>query len=95
MKNSFSDWPHAPCWRRFPDNPITPEQLAGIPLSLAPLWTWAARQAGRCLPEHALNVEIVAEIDGLLLFMRAVRDGPPYFAARRGDFSHLITTRYA
>ncbi|ECV0560692.1 tricarballylate utilization LysR family transcriptional regulator TcuR [Salmonella enterica subsp. enterica serovar Kentucky] len=59
-----------------PDNPITPEQLAGIPLIMPS-------------QEHALNVEIVAEIDGLALLMRAVRDGLGATLQPGAAISHL------
>ncbi|EDT1602660.1 tricarballylate utilization LysR family transcriptional regulator TcuR [Salmonella enterica subsp. houtenae] len=59
-----------------PDNPITPEQLADIPLIMPS-------------QEHALNVEIVAEIDGLALLMRAVRDGLGATLQPGAAISHL------
>lgn len=59
-----------------PDNPITPEQLAGIPLIMPS-------------QGHALNVEIVAEIDGLALLMRAVRDGLGATLQPGAAISHL------
>ncbi|EBL8290212.1 tricarballylate utilization LysR family transcriptional regulator TcuR [Salmonella enterica] len=58
-----------------PDNPITPEQLAGIPLIMPSQGHGLRGRLDAVCQEHALNVEIVAEIDGLALLMRAVRDG--------------------
>ncbi|EAN0694398.1 tricarballylate utilization LysR family transcriptional regulator TcuR [Salmonella enterica] len=57
-----------------PDNPITPEQLAGIPLIMPSQGHGLRGKLDAVCQEHALNVEIVAEIDGLALLMRAVRD---------------------
>ncbi|EAR2005805.1 tricarballylate utilization LysR family transcriptional regulator TcuR [Salmonella enterica] len=57
-----------------PDNPITPEQLAGIPLIMPSQGHGLRGRLDTVCQEHALNVEIVAEIDGLALLMRAVRD---------------------
>lgn len=57
-----------------PDNPITPEQLAGIPLIMPSQEHGLRGRLDAVCQEHALNVEIVAEIDGLALLMRAVRD---------------------
>lgn len=57
-----------------PDNPITPEQLAGIPLIMPSQGHGLRGRLDAVCQEHALNVEIVAEIDGLALLMRAVRD---------------------
>ncbi|EFR1009322.1 tricarballylate utilization LysR family transcriptional regulator TcuR [Salmonella enterica] len=56
-----------------PDNPITPEQLAGIPLIMPSQGHGLRGRLDAVCQEHALNVEIVAEIDGLALLMRAVR----------------------
>ncbi len=77
-----------PCWRRFL---ITRSHLNNWQAfrSLCQAGTRAARQAGRCLPEHALNVEIVAEIDGLALLMRAVRDGLGATLQPGAAISHL------
>lgn len=58
-----------------PDNPITPEQLAGIPLIMPSQGHGLRGRLDAVCQEHALNVEIIAEIDGLALLMRAVRDG--------------------
>lgn len=57
-----------------PDNPITPEQLAGIPLIMPSQGHGLRGRLDAVCQEHALNVEIVAEIDGLALLMRAMRD---------------------
>lgn len=48
-----------------PDNPITPEQLAGIPLIMPSQGHGLRGRLDAVCQEHALNVEIVAEIDGL------------------------------
>ncbi|EAN5689958.1 tricarballylate utilization LysR family transcriptional regulator TcuR [Salmonella enterica] len=58
-----------------PDNPITPEQLADIPLIMPSQGHGLRGRLDAVCQEHALNVDIVAEIDGLALLMRAVRDG--------------------
>ncbi|EFO5185466.1 tricarballylate utilization LysR family transcriptional regulator TcuR [Salmonella enterica] len=85
-----------------PDNPITPEQLAGIPL-IMPSQGHGLRgrldavcqghglrgRLDAVCQEHALNVEIVAEIDGLALLMRAVRDGLGATLQPGAAISHL------
>ncbi|EHT6260016.1 tricarballylate utilization LysR family transcriptional regulator TcuR [Salmonella enterica] len=72
-----------------PDNPITPEQLAGIPL-IMPIQGHGLRgRLDAVCQEHALNVEIVAEIDGLALLMRAVRDGLGATLQPGAAISHL------
>ncbi|EEM9341677.1 tricarballylate utilization LysR family transcriptional regulator TcuR [Salmonella enterica] len=72
-----------------PDNPITPEQLAGIPLIMPSQGHGLRGRLDAVCPEHALNVEIVAEIDGLALLMRAVRDGLGATLQPGAAISHL------
>ncbi|EFQ1816283.1 tricarballylate utilization LysR family transcriptional regulator TcuR [Salmonella sp. 741265055_HSA] len=72
-----------------PDNPITPEQLAGIPLIMPSLGHGLRGRLDAVCQEHALNVEIVAEIDGLALLMRAVRDGLGATLQPGAAISHL------
>lgn len=72
-----------------PDNPITPEQLAGIPLIMPSQGHGLRGRLDAVCQEHALNVEIVAEIDGLPLLMRAVRDGLGATLQPGAAISHL------
>ncbi|EHM3718285.1 tricarballylate utilization LysR family transcriptional regulator TcuR [Salmonella enterica] len=72
-----------------PDNPITPEQLAGIPLIMPSQGHELRGRLDAVCQEHALNVEIVAEIDGLALLMRAVRDGLGATLQPGAAISHL------
>ncbi|EAZ0594783.1 tricarballylate utilization LysR family transcriptional regulator TcuR [Salmonella enterica] len=72
-----------------PDNPITPEQLAGIPLIMPSQGHGLRGRLDAICQEHALNVEIVAEIDGLALLMRAVRDGLGATLQPGAAISHL------
>ncbi|EKL5342083.1 tricarballylate utilization LysR family transcriptional regulator TcuR [Salmonella enterica] len=72
-----------------PDNPITPEQLAGIPLIMPSQGHGLRSRLDAVCQEHALNVEIVAEIDGLALLMRAVRDGLGATLQPGAAISHL------
>ncbi|EKG9706492.1 tricarballylate utilization LysR family transcriptional regulator TcuR [Salmonella enterica] len=72
-----------------PDNPITPEQLAGIPLIMPSQGHGLRGRLDAVCQEHALNVEIVAEIDGLALLMRAVRDALGATLQPGAAISHL------
>ncbi|TBO23389.1 tricarballylate utilization LysR family transcriptional regulator TcuR [Salmonella enterica] len=72
-----------------PDKPITPEQLAGIPLIMPSQGHGLRGRLDAVCQEHALNVEIVAEIDGLALLMRAVRDGLGATLQPGAAISHL------
>ncbi|EAB6685549.1 tricarballylate utilization LysR family transcriptional regulator TcuR [Salmonella enterica] len=72
-----------------PDNPITPEQLAGIPLIMPSQGHGLRGRLDAVCQEHALNVEIVGEIDGLALLMRAVRDGLGATLQPGAAISHL------
>ncbi|EHL5164004.1 TPA: tricarballylate utilization LysR family transcriptional regulator TcuR [Salmonella enterica subsp. enterica serovar Narashino] len=72
-----------------PDNPITPEQLAVIPLIMPSQGHGLRGRLDAVCQEHALNVEIVAEIDGLALLMRAVRDGLGATLQPGAAISHL------
>ncbi|ENQ1350489.1 tricarballylate utilization LysR family transcriptional regulator TcuR [Salmonella enterica] len=72
-----------------PDNPITPEQLAGIPLIMPSQGHGLRGRLDAVCQEHALNVEIVAEIDGLALLIRAVRDGLGATLQPGAAISHL------
>ncbi|HFE7557554.1 TPA: tricarballylate utilization LysR family transcriptional regulator TcuR [Salmonella enterica subsp. enterica serovar Newport] len=72
-----------------PDNPITPEQLAGIPLIMPSQGHGLRGRLDAVCQEDALNVEIVAEIDGLALLMRAVRDGLGATLQPGAAISHL------
>ncbi|EBU6676826.1 tricarballylate utilization LysR family transcriptional regulator TcuR [Salmonella enterica subsp. enterica serovar Bareilly] len=72
-----------------PDNPITPEHLAGIPLIMPSQGHGLRGRLDAVCQEHALNVEIVAEIDGLALLMRAVRDGLGATLQPGAAISHL------
>ncbi|EKQ2110205.1 TPA: tricarballylate utilization LysR family transcriptional regulator TcuR [Salmonella enterica subsp. enterica serovar Enteritidis] len=72
-----------------PDNPITPEQLAGIPLIMPSQGHGLRGRLDAVCQEHALNVEIVAEIDGLALLMCAVRDGLGATLQPGAAISHL------
>lgn len=72
-----------------PDNPITPEQLADIPLIMPSQGHGLRGRLDAVCQEHTLNVEIVAEIDGLALLMRAVRDGLGATLQPGAAISHL------
>ncbi|MLO39160.1 tricarballylate utilization LysR family transcriptional regulator TcuR [Salmonella enterica subsp. enterica] len=72
-----------------PDNTITPEQLAGIPLIMPSQGHGLRGRLDAVCQEHALNVEIVAEIDGLALLMCAVRDGLGATLQPGAAISHL------
>ncbi|EBP4365792.1 tricarballylate utilization LysR family transcriptional regulator TcuR [Salmonella enterica] len=72
-----------------PYTPITPEQLAGIPLIMPSQGHGLRGRLDAVCQEHALNVEIVAEIDGLALLMRAVRDGLGATLQPGAAISHL------
>ncbi|PDN18848.1 tricarballylate utilization LysR family transcriptional regulator TcuR [Salmonella enterica] len=72
-----------------PDNPITPVQLAGIPLIMPSQGHGLRGRLDAVCQEHALNVEIVAEIDGLSLLMLAVRDGLGATLQPGAAISHL------
>ncbi|ECS1448959.1 tricarballylate utilization LysR family transcriptional regulator TcuR [Salmonella enterica] len=72
-----------------PDNPITPEQLTGIPLIMPSQGHGLRGRLDAVCQEHALNVEIVAEIDGLALLMRAVRDSLGATLQPGAAISHL------
>lgn len=72
-----------------PDNPITPEQLAGIPLIMPSQGHGLRGRLDAVCQEYSLNVEIVAEIDGLALLMRAVRDGLGATLQPGAAISHL------
>ncbi|EBI8900266.1 tricarballylate utilization LysR family transcriptional regulator TcuR [Salmonella enterica] len=72
-----------------PDNPITPEQLADIPLIVPSQGHGLRGRLDAVCQEHALNVDIVAEIDGLALLMRAVRDGLGATLQPGAAISHL------
>ncbi|EJG4022709.1 tricarballylate utilization LysR family transcriptional regulator TcuR [Salmonella enterica] len=72
-----------------PDNQLTPEQLAGIPLIMPSQGHGLRGRLDAVCQEHALNVEIVAEIDGLALLMRAVRDGLGATLQPGAAISHL------
>ncbi|EAS2250522.1 tricarballylate utilization LysR family transcriptional regulator TcuR [Salmonella enterica subsp. salamae] len=72
-----------------PDNSITPEQLAGIPLIMPSQGHGLRGRLDAVCQEHTLNVEIVAEIDGLALLMRAVRDGLGATLQPGAAISHL------
>ncbi|EBE1547498.1 tricarballylate utilization LysR family transcriptional regulator TcuR [Salmonella enterica subsp. salamae] len=72
-----------------PDNPITSEQLAGIPLIMPSQGHGLRGRLDAVCQEHTLNVEIVAEIDGLALLMRAVRDGLGATLQPGAAISHL------
>ncbi|EPM9799937.1 tricarballylate utilization LysR family transcriptional regulator TcuR [Salmonella enterica subsp. enterica serovar Anatum] len=78
-----------PLLAALPDNPITPEQLAGIPLIMPSQGHGLRGRLDAVCQEHALNVEIVAEIDGLALLMRAVRDGLGATLQPGAAISHL------
>ena len=58
-----------------PEASISPGQLAAIPLIMPSLGHGLRGRLEAICQEHALNVDVVAEIDGLALLMRAVRDG--------------------
>ncbi|HFL5519354.1 TPA: tricarballylate utilization LysR family transcriptional regulator TcuR [Salmonella bongori] len=72
-----------------PDDPITPEQLAGIPLIMPSQGHGLRGRLDAVCQEYSLNVEIVAEIDGLALLMRAVRDGLGATLQPGAAISHL------
>lgn len=72
-----------------PDNPITPEQLAGIPLIMPSQGHGLRGRLDAVCQEYSLNVEIVAEIDGLALLMHAVRDGLGATLQPGAAISHL------
>ncbi|EKA7108822.1 tricarballylate utilization LysR family transcriptional regulator TcuR [Salmonella enterica] len=72
-----------------PDNPITPEQLADIPLIMPSQGHGLRGRLDAVCQEHALNVDIVAEIDGLALLMRAVRGGLGATLQPGAAISHL------
>lgn len=58
-----------------PDDTITPAQLATIPLIMPSLGHGLRGRLEAICQEHALKVNIAAEIDGLALLMRAVSSG--------------------
>lgn len=58
-----------------PDDNIPPAQLACVPLIMPSQGHGLRGRLDAICLEHALNVEIVAEIDGLTLLMQAVRSG--------------------
>ncbi|WP_348260355.1 LysR substrate-binding domain-containing protein, partial [Salmonella enterica] len=58
-----------------PENPITPEPVPGTALIMPSQAHGLRGRLDAVCQEHALNVEILAEIDGLALLMRAVRHG--------------------
>ncbi|CAM6246207.1 MULTISPECIES: tricarballylate utilization LysR family transcriptional regulator TcuR [Citrobacter] len=66
--------PH-PLLAIFPEDNIMPAQLANIPLVMPSQGHGLRGRLEAIAQEHALQVDIVAEIDGLTLLMRAVRDG--------------------
>lgn len=62
------------CWP-LPEASISHGQLAAIPLIMPSLGHGLRGRLEAICREHALSVDVVAEIDGLALLMRAVRDG--------------------
>ena len=71
------------------DDNIAPAQLASIPLIMpSPGHGLRGRLEAIC-QEHALNIEIATEIDGLALLMRAVRSGIGATLQPGAAISHL------
>ncbi|CBG87464.1 tricarballylate utilization LysR family transcriptional regulator TcuR [Citrobacter rodentium] len=58
-----------------PDERITPVQLSSVPLIMPSLGHGLRGRLEAIAQEHGLHIEIAAEIDGLALLMRAVREG--------------------
>lgn len=72
-----------------PDHDITPAQLADIPLIMPSQGHGLRGRLEAICQEHGLNVDIVTEIDGLALLMRAVRDGQGATLQPGAAISHL------
>jgi LysR family tcuABC transcriptional regulator len=68
---------------------ISPGQLAAIPLIMPSLGHGLRGRLEAICQEHALSVDVVAEIDGLALLMRAVRDGLGATLQPGAAISHL------
>ena len=72
-----------------PEASISPGQLAAIPLIMPSLGHGLRGRLEAICQEHALSVDVVAEIDGLALLMRAVRDGLGATLQPGAAISHL------
>ena len=72
-----------------PEASISPGQLAAIPLIMPSLGHGLRGRLEALCQEHALSVDVVAEIDGLALLMRAVRDGLGATLQPGAAISHL------
>lgn len=67
----------------------SPDQLAAIPLIMPSQGHGLRGRLDAICQEHAINVDVVAEIDGLALLMRAVRDGLGATLQPGAAISHL------
>lgn len=72
-----------------PDDGISPAQLTAIPLIMPSQGHGLRGRLEAIAQEHALHVDITAEIDGLSLLMRAVRDGLGATLQPGAAISHL------
>lgn len=72
-----------------PGDSISPNQLAAIPLIMPSQGHGLRGRLDAICQEHAINVDVVAEIDGLALLMRAVRDGLGATLQPGAAISHL------
>ena len=72
-----------------PGDSISPDQLAAIPLIMPSQGHGLRGRLDAICQEHAINVDVVAEIDGLALLMRAVRDGLGATLQPGAAISHL------
>lgn len=71
------------------DDAITPAQLSNIPLIMPSQGHGLRGRLEVICREHGLNVDIVAEIDGLALLMRSVRGGLGATLQPGAAISHL------
>ncbi|HGY3716195.1 TPA: tricarballylate utilization LysR family transcriptional regulator TcuR [Citrobacter gillenii] len=71
------------------DENIAPAQLANIPLIMPSPGHGLRGRLDAISQEHALNIEIATEIDGLALLMRAVRSGIGATLQPGAAISHL------
>ena len=71
------------------DDAITPAQLSSIPLIMPSQGHGLRGRLDVICQEHGLNIDIVTEIDGLALLMRAVRGGLGATLQPGAAISHL------
>lgn len=73
----------------FSEGHISPAQLANIPLIMPSQGHGLRGRLDAIVQEHALHVEIISEIDGLALLMKAVRSGLGATLQPGAAISHL------